>query len=124
MLLARPLLVGGKSKPRSRTILMIVTYCGMAGFKMFVRVDLLNERARIVSPLLIPITVEIVAHIPSDIGKRPKPIRSISNEAALILASCVGMHFAVIHIKHEGDNHVSIPRELRSEEHTSELQSP
>src|ERR1035438_4281616 len=118
MLVAGPLLIRSESEPRSRAILMVVARGRMAGFKLLRVVEFLNHRSRFVGPLFVPITVEVVAHVPGDVRECSEAIHGIANEAVFILATGVRVNLAIVHIKNERDNHVPIAREA---EHAVEL---
>src|SRR5579872_6602899 len=92
---------------------MIVTDSGMAGFKVLVGIEVLDQHACFMRPFLLAVCIQIVAKVPSDIGEGRKPADGITNEAMLILAPGDRMNLAVAHVEDQRDVHVAIAGELQ-----------
>src|ERR1700689_3803232 len=92
---------------------MIVTGSGMAGFKMLVGIEVLDQHTCFMRPFLVSVCIQIVAKVPGDIGEGRKPVDGITNEAMLILASGDRMNLAVAHVEDHRDVHVATASELQ-----------
>ena len=63
-------------------------------------------------PFLVAVDVKVVAEIPGNVGECAEAVDGVADEAALVLASRLGMDLAVSHVKHQGNDHVPLAGEL------------
>ncbi len=73
---------------------------------MLVGIPLLEQRPGIVRPLVVAKALQIVTHVPCDVGERSEPSYSVADEPAFVLTAGVGMNMAVVHIENERNDHV------------------
>src|SRR5215469_13353096 len=79
MLVAGPVLIGGEAEPAGGAVLMD-GIDGMAGSEMLVRIPFFEPGAGLVGPLLVTVTVEVVAQVPGDVRERPQTRHRVANE--------------------------------------------
>src|SRR5215831_16233698 len=61
-------------------------------------------------PLVITVTVEVIAQIPRDIRERSEARNRVANEPVFVLAAGSRMNAAIVHIEHHRNNQVPFTR--------------
>src|SRR4030095_1773753 len=90
VLLPRPILDRSESKPIGPAVL-ILAMDRMAGGQMLVWVPALNQRSNLMSPFLVPVTIEIISKVPVKVRVGAKSCDRITDVAQFVLAVCCGL---------------------------------
>src|SRR5262249_5390288 len=86
MLLAGPVLDGREAEPRRRAVLMFRFY-RVAGGQVSVGVVFVDEGARLMRPLFVPVAVEVVAQVPGNVGEGAQPRQRVADVPPFVLAA-------------------------------------
>src|SRR6185437_7889878 len=108
-----PFLKRREAEPTGSSILMDVIH-RMAGGEMTIWVPLLDQRSRIVGPLIIAVAVEIVAQVPGDVREGSETVYGVTDEPVLVFAGGGRMDLVVVHIEDQRNDHVAVAGKSKS----------
>src|SRR5579859_3186411 len=113
VLIARPLLEGSKSEPRRFAVLISIVN-GMARRQVMVGIEVDDPSSCEVSPIVVPVAIEIVTQVPRNIGIRCEASYCIADEAAFVGTEGSRVNATIVHIQDQGDDDVSVASILQS----------